>query len=227
MTKSIYIYENIVSNYNNNTLNDIINNLSQEEFNLVKNIVTKQVNKQTKILNDETDYIYNVIENKLQPTSIFNSNKLFFGKFINVINKKIYMLIDHYVALELTEEILLMLLYGNDAKNHNITRLNNLITFYKSIINTLEHYIYLASFKIHIAHNTYNNITSFLTLMFIDYNDVITENNIKLYHKSLFRELNKHNIPYLNLPKIILPSNNYTQTLDTEDCYIQITIKAV
>lgn len=223
MIKQQLCYDKLIAKHYNNDFNDFVNFLSHEELKAVNNTLQKQLNKQIKTLTDETEHINTIINNRLNTLHIVDGlYKLHFCKSITTLNNKIYKLIELYKTIETTEE--LICLTTTDKHAHNQARLNNLITFYKPIIKTIEHYIYLLEFKIYIPNNSYYNIAHLLAYIFSNYNELIRTNDITTYHKSLFNDLDNYNITYLNLPHIKLQHTQ--EATKSEIVYIQSIINA-
>jgi len=218
-----FCYDKLIAKHYNNDFNDFVNILSHEELKAVNNTLQKQLNKQIKTLTDETEHINNIINSRLNILHIVDGlYKLHFCKSITTLNNKIHKLIELYKTIETTEE--LICLTTTDKYKHNKARLNNLITFYKPIIKTIEHYIYLLEFKIYIPSNSYYNIANLLAYIFSNYNELIRTNDITTFHKSLFSDLDTYKITYLNLPHIILHHKH--EATKREISYTQSIINA-
>jgi hypothetical protein len=240
MKPSSFSYDTLITKYYDNNFNDFINTLSTEEIKNINNVLQKQLTKQVKILNDETDKMNTILECRLRLLHITDGlYKLHFCKSITTLNNKIYKLIELYKTIEITEELICLTTEDKQIpffdydffKSVNEARLHNLITFYKPIIKTIEHYINFLDFKQYIPTNTYYNIANLIAYIFSNYNELIKTNDITIYHKSLFSDLDKYNIPYLNLPVITLRTDDYIQaiittfitTQKTIECYIKNT----
>jgi hypothetical protein len=219
-----FSYDKIISNYYNNTFNDYIKNLSTKEKLYVKDKVYNQLTKQIKLLTKDANYLNFVVNNKLQ-IGLFKIERMHFSKYISVVNNKFTNLIEVYKSLEVIEEVYLTLLTNDEEiKAHHALRLENLILFYKPLIKTIEIYIILLDFlKLnfseykYMSSNTEYNIAHLLFNISYKYSDLIDSNDIRIYHKSLFSDLDQYNITYNELPKINLQNeynNNYQQIIN-------------
>jgi hypothetical protein len=219
-----FSYDKIISNYYNNTFNDYIKNLSTKEKLYVKDKVYNQLTKQIKLLTKDANYLNFVVNNKLQ-IGLFKIERMHFSKYISVVNNKFTNLIEVYKSLEVIEEVYLTLLTNDEEiKAHHALRLENLILFYKPLIKTIEIYIILLDFlKLnfseykYMSSNTEYNIAHLLFNISYKYSDLIDSNDIRIYHKSLFSDLDQYNITYSDLPKINLQNeynNNYQQIIN-------------